>query len=145
MVVGVVETNAVDHQPHAERAVSVEIVIFIADVDAVDVQLDTLEKAENPTYSWRHPKLGWLLFRLFSFFLSKLFFLFGSLLLGFFLLLATLLSLFLFLILVLLLFAVFILLTNLEHPDYVLDLVRFVRAVSVIKVIMFGDVICTWT
>lgn len=124
---------------------SVEIVIFIADVDAVYVQLDTLEKAKNPTDSWRHPKLRWLLFRLFSFFLSKLFFLFGSLLLGFFFLLATLLSLFLFLILVLLLFAVFILLTNLEHPDYVLDLVCFVGAVSVIKVIGFRDVICTWT
>jgi len=50
--------------------VSVEIVIFIADVDAVDVQLDTLEKAENPTDSRGHPKLRWLLFRLFSFFLS---------------------------------------------------------------------------
>ena len=106
-------------------------------MDAVDVQLDTLEKAENPTDSRGHPKLRWLLFRLFIFFLSKLFFLFGSLLLGFFLLLATLLSLFLFFILVLLLFAVFILLTNLEHPDYVLYLVRFVGAVSVIKVIGF--------
>ena len=124
---------------------TVKIVIFIADVDAIDVQLDTLEKAKNPTNARGYPKLfGFLLF-VFTLFLSQFFFLFGSLLLVFLLLLATRLSFLLFFLLVLFFFAFLVALTNFKHPDYVLDLVRFVGAIMVIKVIGFGDVICTRT
>jgi hypothetical protein len=50
--------------------VTVKIVIFIADVDAIDVKLDPLEKAKNPTNTRGYPKLLGLLLFIFTLFLS---------------------------------------------------------------------------
>jgi len=77
--------------------VSVEKVIFVANVDALYVKLDALEKAENPIYTYGCPKNMWLLF-LFLFPLGKFLFILGSLLPSFLSVLAILLSLFYFFI-----------------------------------------------
>jgi len=85
--------------------VSVEKVIFIANVDALYVELNALEKAENPIDTWGYPKNIWRLLFLFLFPLGKFLLVLGSLLPSFLSVFAILLSLFYFFIFPLFFFA----------------------------------------
>ena len=49
MTVGVSKVDLIDQESHREGSGSAEVVILIADVDMLDVQLDSIEKRGQET------------------------------------------------------------------------------------------------